>query len=125
RYRVERLEHGALAVDDSGAKGAIKVVLLNDAPANELLTLAVAVIAEEPLRKTIFDFAGVCKSRIGIEMNKVGEMMHSGNVAVGERRLDGVFVAASMLALLPGSATEESFERRRANLDGELASVAG
>ncbi len=100
-------------------------MLLNDAPGNELLRLAVAVFAEEPLRKAIFDFAGVGKSGIGIEMNKVGEMIHPGNVAIGEGRLDGVFVAASILALLSGSATEESLERRRANLDGELARVAG
>ena len=125
RDGVERLEHVALAVDDGAAKGGIKVVLLNDAPGNELLRLAVAVFAEEPLRKAIFDFAGVGKSGIGIEMNKVGEMIHPGNVAVGEGRLDGVFVAASILALLSGSATEESLEGRRANLDGELASVAG
>src|SRR5947207_714490 len=125
RDGVERLEHVALAVDDGAAKGGIKVVLLNDAPGNELLRLAVAVFAEEPLRKAIFDFAGVGRSGIGIEMNKVGEMIHPGNVAVGEGRLDGVFVAASILALLSGSATEETFERRRANLDGELGRVAG
>src|SRR6266480_3062073 len=125
RDGVERLEDVALAVDDGAAKGGIKVVLLNDAPGNELLRLAVAVFAEEPLRKAIFDFAGVGKSGIRIVMNKVGEMIHPGNVAIGEGRLDGVFVAASILALLFGSATEESLERRRANIDGELASVAG
>src|SRR5260370_981908 len=74
---------------------------------------------EKPLRKDIFDFAGGGESGIGIETDKVGEMIHAGNVAVGEHRFDGVLVPASSLVLLQGGAIEESFERRRAELDAE------
>src|SRR6266851_7901006 len=125
RDGIERLEDVALAVDDGVAKGGIKVVLLNDAPGNQLPRLAVAVFPEEPLRNSIFDFTGVGKCGIGIEMNKVGEAIHSGDVAVGECRFDGVLVPASSLVLLQGCAVEESFERRWAELHGELAGVAG
>jgi len=44
RNRVECLENIALAVDDSAAKGGIKIVLLNDAPGDELLRLAITVL---------------------------------------------------------------------------------
>src|SRR2546427_296152 len=125
RNRVECLENIALAVDDSAAKGGIKIVLLNDAPGDELLRLAITVLPEEPLRKAIFDFAGVGERGIGIKTNKIGEAIHAGDVAVGERRFDGVLVPVPSLVLFQGTAFEESFERRRAELDGELAGVAG
>src|SRR6266849_891941 len=124
RDGIERLEDVALAVDDGAAKVGIKVVFLDDVPGNQLLRLAVAVFPEEPLCKSIFDFAGVGKCGIGIEMNKVGEAIHAGDVAVGERRFDGVLVPASSLVLLQGCAVEESFERRWAELHGELAGGA-
>src|SRR6266851_1734745 len=125
RDGIQRLEDVALAVDDGAAKGGIKVVLLDDAPGNKFLRLAVAVLPQKPLRKAVFDFAGVGKRGIRIEMNKVGEAIHAGDVAVGERRFDGVLVPASSLVLLQGCAVEESFERRWAELHGELAGVAG
>src|SRR3989475_2460291 len=125
RNRVDCLENIALAVDDSAAKGGIKIVLLNDAPGDELLRLAITVLPEEPLRKAIFDFAGVGERGIGIKTNKIGEAIHAGDVAVGERRFDGVLVPVPSLVLFQGTAFEESFERRRAELDGELAGVAG
>src|SRR5467141_682188 len=125
RNRGECLENIALVVDDGAAKAGIKIVLLNDAPGNELLRLAITVLPEEPLRKAIFDFAGVGERGIGIKTNKIGEAIHAGDVAVGERRFDGVLVPVPSLVLFQGTAFEESFERRRAELDGELAGVAG
>ena len=59
RNRVECLENIALAVDDGATKGGIKIVLLDDAPGDEFLRLAITVLPEEPLCKTLFDFAGV------------------------------------------------------------------
>jgi len=109
RNRVECLENIALAVDDGAAKGGIKIVLLNDAPGNELLRLAITVLPEEPLRKAIFDFAGVGERGIGIKTNKIGEAIHAGDVAVGERRFDGVLVPVPSLVLFQGTAFEESF----------------
>src|SRR6266852_236627 len=100
RNRVECLENIALAVDDGAAKGGIKIVLLDDAPGNELLRLAVTVLPKEPLRNAIFDFAGVSKSGIGIEPDKVGEMIHAGDITVGQRGFDGVFVPVPSLVLL-------------------------
>jgi hypothetical protein len=125
RDGVERLKNVALAVVDGVAKGRIKIVLLDDASGNELLRLAVTFLPEEPLCKAIFNFAGVSKSGVGIEMDQAGEMIHAGDVAVGESGFEGVLVPAPSLVLLQGSAVEESFERRRAELDRELASVAG
>src|SRR5258708_7994490 len=43
----------------------------------------------------------------------------------GGRRFGGVLVPASGFVLLQGRAIEVSFERRRAELQGELAGVAG
>jgi len=77
---VQRREDVALPVDDSAAKCGIKVVLLHDAPGNQFLRLAVAVFPEEPLCKAIFDFAGVGKSGIGIEPDKVCEVIYAGDV---------------------------------------------
>src|SRR6202022_3876407 len=59
RDGVKRLENIALAVYDRAAKGRIKVVLLDDAPGNELTGWAVTVFPDDPLRKAIFNFAGV------------------------------------------------------------------
>src|ERR1700674_99700 len=57
-------------------------------------------------------------------MYELSKMIHAGDVAVGERGFDGVLVPAPSLVLLQGSAIEKSFERRRAEFDGELAGVA-
>src|SRR6266705_625962 len=116
RNRVECLENIALAVDDGATKGGIKIVLLDDATGDEFLRLAITVLPEEPLRKTIFDFAGVSESGIGIKTNKISEAIHAHDVAVGERRFDGVLVPVPNLVLFQGTAFEESFERRRAEL---------
>jgi len=48
-------------------------------------------------------------------------MIHARDVAVSDRRFDGVLVPASSLVLLQGCAVEEPFERQRAELHGELA----
>src|SRR5258708_6894078 len=125
RDGVEGLEDVRVAVKDGGGEGGMKVVLLDDAPGNKLLRLAVTVFPEEPLRKAVFNFAGVGKSAIGVEMDEVSETIDSCDVAISKRGFDGVLVPATSLVLLQGSAVEESFERRRAELDGELAGVAG
>src|SRR5216683_6230557 len=124
RDGIERLEDVALSIDDGASKGGIKIVLLDDMPENELLRLAVTVFPEESLCKAIFDFAGVGQCGIGIEMDKVREAIHPGDVAVGDGRFNGVLVPASWLVLFQGSAVEESFERGRAEFKGELTSVA-
>src|SRR2546421_821202 len=125
RNRVECLENIALAVDDGATKGGIKIVLLDDAPGDEFLRLAITVLPEEPLCKTIFDFAGVGESGIGIETNKICEAIHAHDVAVGERWFDGVLVPVPRLVFFQGAAFEESFERRRAEVDGGLPGGAG
>src|SRR6266478_1881342 len=124
RDGVQRREDVALPVDDGAAKCGIKVVLLHDAPGNQFLRLAVAVFPEEPLCKAIFDFAGVGKSGIGVEPDKVCEVIYPGDVTVSKSGFDGVFVPAPHLVLLQRSAIEESFKRGRAEFHREFSGVA-
>jgi len=77
------------------------------------LRLVVTVFAEQPLCYPILDFAGVGKRGIGIEMYELSEPMHTGNVAVGHSRFDGVLVAMPPLIFFQGGAVEESFKSRR------------
>ena len=86
--------------------------------------LAVAVFPEEPLCKAIFDFAGVGKSGIGVEPDKVCEVIYPGDVTVSKSGFDGVFVPAPHLVLLQRSAIEESFKRGRAEFHREFSGVA-
>src|SRR5258708_8140796 len=123
RDGVERLEDVPLPVNDGAAEGGIKVVLLYDGQGNRLLRLAFTVFQEEPLRKAVFNFAGVGKSAIGVEMDEVSETIDSCDVAISKRGFDGVLVPATSLVLLQGSAVEESFERRRGGRSGGRAGV--
>src|SRR5207248_7105511 len=100
-------------------------MLLDDAPRNQLLRLPVTIFPEKPLRKAIFDFAGVRQRGVRIETHKLRKAIHSGDVTVGKRRFDRVLVPSPGLALLQGSAVEESFKRRRPKFESKLAGVAG
>ena len=67
-------------------------MLLKNAPGEELLRLVVARFGEEALRDAVFDFVGVGQSGVGIEADEVAEVVYTGDVAVGDLGLDGVFV---------------------------------
>jgi len=73
------LKDVSLAVHDGAAKRRIKIVLLDNTPVEQFLRLAVAVFPEEPLGNAIFDFAGVGKCGIGIEMDEFSESIHAGD----------------------------------------------
>src|SRR5260370_29403162 len=61
RDGIERLEDVALAIGNGVAKGGIKVVLLNDAPRNQLPRLPFADFPDEPLPNSLFAFSHFCK----------------------------------------------------------------
>src|SRR5689334_3178147 len=100
-------------------------MLLDDAPRNQLLRLLVAVFPEQPLRKAIFDFAGVRQRGVRIETHKLRKAIHSGDVTVGKRWFNSVLVPAPGLVIFRGAAVEESLKRRRPKFESELTGVAG
>src|SRR5207247_9035415 len=103
RDGIERLKDVALTIDDGAAKRRIKVMLLDNAPRNQLLRLPVAVLPKKPLRKAILDFAGVGQRRIGIETHKLREAIHSGYVPISDSGCKGMLVPPTGLVLVQGS----------------------
>ena len=121
---VESFEDVALAVDDGAAESGIEVMLLENAPGEEFLGLVVSGFGEEALGDAVFDFVGVGESGVGVEANEIGEIVYAGDVAIGDRRFDGVLVALVRFAFVERGAVEEAFESGRTKLDGKLAGVA-
>jgi hypothetical protein len=85
---VKCFENVALAVEDRAAERGIEIMLLENAPGEELFWLFVTSLPEEPLRDAVFDCVGVGEGGIGIEANEVGEIVHAGDIAVGDRGFD-------------------------------------
>src|ERR1700722_17337003 len=125
RDGVEGFEHISLAVRDSAAERRIEIVLLKNAPGEELLRLVVAGFGEQPLSDAVFDFVGVGESGVGIEADEVSEIVYAGDIAVGDRRFDGVLVPFVRLVFVERRAVEKALESGRAEFDGEFAGVAG
>ena len=124
-YGVERLEDIALAVYDGAAERRIKIVSLQNAPGEQLLGLAVAGFDEEPLGDAVFDLAGVRQGGIGIEANKIRNVVYSAYVVVRDCRFDRVFVPLARFVFVERGAIEKAFESGQAEVDGEFAGVAG
>jgi len=74
--------------------------------------LVVAVFDVEMLGEAVFEFVGVGEGGVAVEANEIGEVVHAGDVAIGDGRLDGVFVAVAR-----ARAVEKTLQRGRAQLD--------
>src|SRR5208283_1344495 len=117
---IESLKDVALASDESAAKGGIEVMLLDDIPGEEIDGLGVAVFYIEVLSETIFEFVGVGKRGVAVEADEIGEVVHAGDVAIGDERRDGVLIAVAR-----ARAVEKTLQRGRAEFDGKFAGVVG
>src|SRR6266571_586143 len=114
----------AITWNDCAAERGIKEMFLQDAPGNEFLRLVFFFLQKQPLRESVLDFIGVRECGVGIETDEVGEIIHPGDVAVGNGRFDGVLVPPSRPVFFRGTPLEEALETGRAKVDAELAGIA-
>src|SRR6266446_1534874 len=121
---TQRLKNISLAWNDCAAERGIKEMFLQDAPGNEFLRLVFFFLQKQPLRESVLDFIGVRERGVSIETDKIGEIIHPGDVAVGNGRFDGVLVPPSRPVLFWGTPLEEALETGRAKIDTELAGIA-
>src|ERR1700682_6157313 len=94
RDRIERLEYIALASHYGPAKRGIEEMFLYQPPRQQFSRLIVAVIFDKKsLRYPVLELICIRQRRIGIEANKIREIIYAGNVAIGNYRLDGMLVS--------------------------------
>src|SRR6266568_2512130 len=122
RNRIQRLKNVPLAVHNGPAKRGIEIMLLCDAPGNQLLRLLVAGLRIQSLRETVLHFAGVGQRGIAVKADEIGEIVHTRHVPVSDGRLDRVLVFSPWLVLF-GRRLEESLERWWPQLYGKFARV--
>ena len=94
-------------------------MVLDQFPGKKIDRLIVALFQVEVLGDSVLELVGVCNCGVAVEADKIGEIVHAGDVAVGDQRLDGVFVAAA-----GARALEESLQSGRAQVDLEFAGIA-
>ena len=124
RNRVEGQEHIALAIDYGTAEGGVEVMLLKNAPGEQLLGLVVASFGEEPLGDAVFDFVGIGQGGVGVEADEVREIIYARDIAIGDGGLDGVFEPLARLTFVERGTVEKTLESGRTQLNGKFAGIA-
>ena len=92
RERAESLKNVALPVNNSAAKSGVEEMFLRHAPGEKFLRLILSGFDEQALGDSVFDLVGVRECGVGIEPDKIRKIVNAGDVAVGNFRLDGMFI---------------------------------
>src|SRR6202047_702390 len=124
RDGVESFENVSLAGDDGTAERGIEIMLLQQAPGDELLRLVLTGFPPEALRDAIFDFVGIGASGVSIEADKLQEIIDAGDIAIGNVGLDGVFIAPARVGLLERHPREVALQSGKSEIYSEFAIIA-
>src|SRR5262249_22629407 len=91
--RVEGFENNALARNQRAAEGVVEEMFLYQIPGKKIDGLVLAGFDKKALGYAVLDFVGVGKRGVAVEADKVGEIVDAGDVAIGGKGFDSVFVA--------------------------------
>ena len=94
-------------------------MFLDNAPGKKINGLIFVALHIKMLNEAVFELIGVGQSGVVVEADKILEIVDTGDIAIREKRIDGVLVA-----MMRRGPVEKSFESCRSKLDCELPSIA-